>query len=222
MFQQGFVPILIDDVAFDENEKMRVIGENQNVIAYFDRFWNKNGDKDGLKVFDVNKKLICSVIPKSSGKYTDLHIRYSDGKRGKVRQTNDPNILKFQYETDISIEHSAFPYKMDVEYMHKALSVCGEFKLKTEAGKLIGFAKFFHDMQNEDGVETYYIDSEFYKSNKNDIVIFALLAKVLHELMDIKVTTYNPNEKRLVDQHEDDYTRKRGDRFPSDRFPHGW
>ncbi|MFY0654485.1 MAG: hypothetical protein JXQ96_20785 [Cyclobacteriaceae bacterium] len=104
------VEVIVDNIAFDENSYLRVLDNEGNIIAYFDRFENKSCEVNSMKVYDSDFYEVYTLVPVIASQGFEVHIRNSVGVRGYVKMTPRLNGFKVIHDSRIKYFHKPYEF----------------------------------------------------------------------------------------------------------------
>ena len=176
---ENTVAIHLDNVAFDEDDYMEVLDSDNHTIAYYDRFENKSAFIRSVKVYNLDKELIYTLVPLMSDQGYEIHIKNQDGQRGFVGITGHLQGFRAVYESQVSYFEE--PYNFDFIMRagigkvsaKQAVNYQGQ-EVMTYETKVGAFSKI--------KITPLLVDKTFFEAHKMDVANWALIIQLIKEL----------------------------------------
>lgn len=173
--------VTIDNIVFDETDLMKLYDNENNTIAYFDRVDNKNFNVKNVKLYNLEKELIYTIVPfhkKNTGE-TTLNIKDEvNNKIGKITYKISLKGLRINYNiiTDL--------FGNEIKYFHeqkmKGLSIILKSSIESNGQQII----YFKETISMKGTKSskYFVDSEFLEENQYKTSLYIMTIFLFDEV----------------------------------------
>ncbi len=123
---------------FSENLQ-EIIDHNKNLIGFYERINNKHSiiKTKGIKIYDLNKNELYSILPDAEGSTTTIHFKDSLDNKGYLKITPkmklvlsfdiDLKFLSNNYLFEIKKMNSIIKYKDEIIYFQEPI-INGDYK----------------------------------------------------------------------------------------------
>lgn len=178
--QTGNFFLKLDNVAFDEDEYMSIQDPQKNIVAYYDRFANKSGDVKAVKLFNLKKELIYTLVPLYSQQRYEVHIRNKEGKRGSVALISTLNNFSARLESVTDYFQKDYYYNHQIRLRIGSAKTIESVRFKNQ--EIVSSTKTLSVFSKPKPV-LFKVDEEFFKENKMDVANWVLIIQLFEELM---------------------------------------
>lgn len=185
--------ISLDKVAFDNNSYMNILDSDNNIVAYYDRFENKSGPVKSVNLFNLEKELICVLVPLITDKGYEIHLRDKDNSRGFLKLVGKMNGFDVSYQSEVA--YFKEPYDFDYAIHIGIGKVAIDQSVNYKNQEVISYNQKISAFS---GIKTspIVVRKSFFLENKLDVANWVLVLELIEELSS-EVSKNNRN-RRMV------------------------
>ena len=107
------VEIVFDNIAFDDNDLLKITDAEGNIIAYYNRYENSGSRVRRAQLFNRDTVPLCKFVPTRSDAGYEVYLQKSNGKKGRI--TISPDFIQLRYELVPDIDYFGLPYRYEVD-----------------------------------------------------------------------------------------------------------
>ncbi len=170
--------IKLDNVAFDENDLLKILDANDNVIAYYDRLENKSSNVKMAKLYTPDTNLIYSVVPVKTVTGFEIYLQDHAKRRGKIEISTKIKGFKVEYISEIDYFGLAFDYHFDYRFKLMEITVNESVTLNDEIVLYSGTTTSLSGVEET----PITISESFLQNDPNNAANWALCFLLLKEL----------------------------------------
>jgi hypothetical protein len=170
--------ITVENVIIGTDGKMTVYDDAGNVIAYYERFKNENGDFKGVKVFDKSNKLQYTMVPNITKDKLNIYISGNENKISVLSLDKRSNAWGSKYKDDMVLFGKTFNSNIQVSYEDNGIKVNNILSFDKEP-VILQKASFSYDGSEKN---IFTVRTDYLEKNEADTALWALSLMLLNEI----------------------------------------
>lgn len=184
-FPAGYVSLSLDEVVFDEAEKMKLKLDGQEIISLASGYKGSKADQKGIKIFDTAQNLKYSLMSSQSGQ--DLAVNFRDAAEVQGRL-----LIKMQMGLGMSFtaqfEHPVWQYSFIIDFKMGMGSMSQSVTIKDSNQNQVVYAARKVSTQDQFGNEVFHADKVFFSEHREECILFFHLVDMFYDLAQMNVT----------------------------------
>ncbi len=173
------IEVSLDNVAFDENDLMKIYTSEDNTIGYYDRFENKSSETKAVRLYDSEKNLIYTLVPVLTDQGYAIHLKNNTDQRGLLELTEHLNGFKLNYKSDVDYFNQPYAFNYDVKLGIGKVSIKQDVIFQGK--KVISYQE---KVAAFSGISTspISVDRSYFETHKEEVANWTMVLQLLNEL----------------------------------------
>lgn len=173
------VTIAIDNIAFDEDSYLQILGKDNQPIALFDRFENKSAEVKSAKVYNLQNQLVYNLVPIMTAQGYEIHIRDTSNQRGLVKIK--AGLSGFSIKYDCQVDYFGEEYEFDI-HVTNSMSKVSMRQTISYKGELVMSYQMSSSFAQEPQEAAISANGSFLENKPLDTATWSLILQLINEM----------------------------------------